>query len=118
MPKSPTPEAAEYQEWREQFLSGPQRRALYEQEAMIGELWLQMVEARQAAGLTQQDIADRLGISKSKVAQIERSGYDTMTLSTLLSYINALGPGFSIEVKIHTPPSDSETVDVPSPVLA
>ena len=115
MPKSPTPEAAEYQEWREQFLSDPQRRALYEQEAMIGELWLQMVEARQAAGLTQQDIADRLGISKSKVAQIERSGYDTMSLSAILDYIQALGPGFSLEVKMHIPPTDRDDVTEKSP---
>ncbi|GIK67594.1 MAG: hypothetical protein BroJett018_53880 [Chloroflexota bacterium] len=103
MPKSPTPEAAEYQEWREQFLSDPQRRALYEQEAMIGELWLQMVEARQGLGITQAEIAKRMGISKRKVAQIERNGYDTMSLSALMDYVHALGPGFSLEVKFHVP---------------
>lgn len=115
MPKLPTPEAAEYQAWREQFLSDPQRRALYEQEAMIGELWLQMIEARQAAGISQQEIADRLGVSKSKVAQIERKGYATMSLSAILDYIHALGPGFSLEVKIHVPPLTSDDVSEDSP---
>lgn len=92
-----------YEEYWEQKMADPKFRALYEQEAMIGELWLQMIEARQAAGISQQDMADRLGISKSKVAQIERNGYATMSLSALMDYIHALGPGFSLEIKIHVP---------------
>ncbi len=51
-------------------------RALYTEEAAKKELWLQLVEARQAAGLTQAELAERLSVSQAQVARIEKSGYD------------------------------------------
>ena len=57
--KSPTRPAKEgarhYQQWREKFLSNPETRVIYEEEAAQSALWLQLVEARNAAGLTQQE---------------------------------------------------------------
>jgi transcriptional regulator with XRE-family HTH domain len=41
------------------------------------ELWLQLVEARQAAGITQAELAKRLGVSQAQVARIEKCGYDS-----------------------------------------
>jgi DNA-directed RNA polymerase specialized sigma subunit len=49
---------------------------LYEEEAAKKELWLQLVEARQAAGLTQAEVAARLAIIQSQVSRIKRRGYD------------------------------------------
>ena|SRR5947209_3031733 len=80
-----------YQEWQNTLLSTPEARAVYKEEAAKKELWLQLVEARQAAGLTQAELAKRLGVSQAQVARIEKCGYDAYTLNTLRRYVQALG---------------------------
>lgn len=92
-----------YIAWRERLLAHPDMQALYEQEAVKKELWLQLLEARQAAGLTQAQLAERLGVSQAQVARIEKRGYDAYTLNTLRRYVAALGAGFEIEVSIKYP---------------
>ncbi|MEP0763101.1 MAG: XRE family transcriptional regulator, partial [Chloroflexota bacterium] len=88
--------------WARQ-MADPAFRALYEEEAAKKALWLQLVEARRAAGLTQQQMAERLGVSQAQVARIEKRGYDAYTLNTLRRYVQALGEGYSLEITIHTP---------------
>src|SRR5215218_6096330 len=88
--------------WARQ-MADPEYRQIYEEEAAKKELWLQLVEARQAAGLTQVEMGKRLGVSQSQVARIEKSGYDAYTLNTLRRYVDALGEGFSLEVRVHMP---------------
>ena len=84
---------------------------MYEEEAAKKELWLQLVEARQAAGLTQAEVAKRLEVSPAQVARIEKRGYDAYTLTTLRRYIEALGEGFSLEVRVrHADPTSRRTV--------
>lgn len=91
--------------WAEQF-DAPGFGAIYDEEAAKKELWLQLVEARQDAGLTQQQLAQRLGVSQSQVAKIERRGYETYTLTTLRRYVEALGQDFRLEVRIsHAQPA-------------
>jgi DNA-binding XRE family transcriptional regulator len=80
-----------YQAWRDALLGDPEAREIYIEEAAKKELWLQLVEARQAAGLTQVELARRLGVSQAQVARIEKSGYDSYTLNTLRRYVQALG---------------------------
>lgn len=92
-----------YQQWRARLWADPEYRAIYAQEAAKSELWLQLVTARQDAGLTQVEMAERLGVSQSQVARIEKDGYDAYTLNTLRRYVAALGEGFSLEVHIHYP---------------
>jgi hypothetical protein len=47
----PDPEGARaYQDWRAMNWADPEFRAIYEEEAARRELWLQLVEARQAEG--------------------------------------------------------------------
>jgi DNA-binding XRE family transcriptional regulator len=87
-----------YQEWRDALLSDPETRAIYNEEAVKKELWLQLVEARQAAGLTQAELARRLGVSQAQVARIEKSGYDAYTLNTLRRYVQALGRTLEVVV--------------------
>ena len=93
----------DYQEWRASLLATPAKRALYAEAAARSDLWLQLVEARQATGLTQRDLAKWLGVSQSQVARVEKRGYDAYTLNTLRRYVQALGDGFSLEVKIPQP---------------
>ncbi len=88
--------------WAKQ-MADPEFRAIYLEEAAKKELWLQLVEARRAAGLTQQQMAERLGVSQAQVARIEKRGYDAYTINTLRRYVAALGDGFSLEVAVRTP---------------
>jgi len=92
--------ARAYERWQKELLSDPETRALYEEEAAKKELWLQLVEARQAAGLTQSQLARRLGVSQPQVARIEQRGYDSYTLRTLRRYLSALNRGFTVEVRV------------------
>jgi predicted XRE-type DNA-binding protein len=91
---------ASYQGWRDELRADPEYQAIYEEEAAKSELWLQLVEARQAAGLTQQQVAERMGVSQAQVARIEKRGYDAYTLRTLRRYLEALGEQFALEVTV------------------
>jgi DNA-binding XRE family transcriptional regulator len=92
-----------FEEERARRMADPEYRAIADEEAQKKELWLQLVEARQAAGLTQEQLARRLGVSQAQVARIEKRGYDAYTLTTLRRYIQALGEGFRLEVKVRQP---------------
>ena len=81
----------------------PEFRRVYEEEAQKKGLWLSLVEARQAAGLTQTEVARRLGVSQAQVARVEKRGYESYTLNTLRRYVGALGEGFSVEVVVRRP---------------
>jgi len=61
------------QQWADGLHSDPAFQQIYEEEASKSELWLQLVEARQAAGLTQQQVAERMGISQSQIARIGKA---------------------------------------------
>ena len=111
-----SPEEKNYLEWRDTFLADPKRRVLYEEEAAKSELWFHLVEARQQAGLTQKEMAERIGVTQSQIARIEKRGYDAYTLNTLRKYIGALGEGYSLEVLIHTPHEQEEQAfRIPAP---
>lgn len=93
-----------YEDYWAKQMADPEFRALYEEEAAKKELWLQLVEARQEAGLTQAEMAERLGVSQAQVARIEKRGYDAYTLTTLRKFVQALGEEFSLTVQVrHTP---------------
>ena len=98
-----------YEEWRDALLANPETRAIYEEEAAKKELWLQLVEARQRAGITQAELARRLGVSQAQVARMEKRGYDTYTLSSLRRYVQALGEGFKLEVSVRQPEPPNST---------
>ncbi|HVA89729.1 MAG TPA: helix-turn-helix transcriptional regulator [Chloroflexota bacterium] len=89
-----------YGEYWAQQMADPEFRAVYKEEAAKKELWLQLGQARQAAGLTQAEVAKRLGVSQAQVARIEKRGYDAYTLTTLRRYVQALGDGFTLQVAV------------------
>jgi DNA-binding XRE family transcriptional regulator len=95
------------QQWRASLVSSPELRRVYEEEAAKKELWLQLVEARQAAGLTQAELAERLGVSQAQVARLEKRGYDAYTLNSLRRYVEALGVGYRLEVSIQSTEPDA-----------
>ena len=92
------------------IMNDPELHALYEYEAQKKELWLQLVEARMAKGLTQRQMAERLNVSQAQVARIEKAGYDCYTLNTLRRYVEALGSDFRLHVVIeHTEPAKEQS---------
>jgi len=88
------------QRWRDELHANPEYQAIYEEESAKSALWLQLVEARLAAGLTQKQLAERIGISQAQVARIEKEDYDSYTLTTLRRYVAALGGEFELEVNV------------------
>jgi predicted XRE-type DNA-binding protein len=96
-----------YERWWGELRADPEYAAIYDEEAAKSELWLQLVEARQAAGLSQRELAARLGVSQAQVARLEKRGYDAYTLSSLRRYVGALGEGYALEVSIRTPAAAS-----------
>ena len=103
---------ASYERWREELQTSPDYQQVYEEEAAKSELWLQLAEARQAAGLTQAEVAKRLGVSQAQVARIEKRGYDAYTLTTLRRYVQALGEGFTLEVRVRQPNDEAHVQPV------
>jgi ribosome-binding protein aMBF1 (putative translation factor) len=93
----------DYQEWRAGLTDTPEKRAKYEAIAAKSDLWLQLVEARQAAGLSQRELAKKLGVSQAQVARLEKRGYDSYSVNSLRRYVEALGEGFGLEVRVHRP---------------
>ncbi|MGH3297502.1 MAG: helix-turn-helix domain-containing protein [Trebonia sp.] len=60
-------------------------------EAHAGAGALRLAEIRKHRHITQQALAETLGVSQSRVSQIERQGIDDTVLSTLAAYVEALG---------------------------
>jgi DNA-binding XRE family transcriptional regulator len=90
----------DHERWSKKFETNPRLKKIYEEESAKMELWLQLVEARQQAGLTQEELAGRIGVSQSQVAKLERAGYDRYTLETLRRYIQALGADFFLDIAV------------------
>ena len=61
---------ASFRRWSEGLVATEEGRRLYEEEAAKQDLWLQLVEARMAAGLTQEELAKRMGVSRAQVSRI------------------------------------------------
>ncbi len=101
---------ASYERWRDGLRDDPDYQELYNEEGARGELWLQLVEARLDAGVTQEEVGARLGVSKARVARIERRGYQDCSLHTLRRYLHALGDGFDLAVSVRRPAEVDEAV--------
>ena len=75
-------------------LSQPEVFAEYEALAPECEILRQMLQAREAAGLTQAEVAERMGTKQPAVTRLESalsSGKHSPSLSTLRSYAKAVG---------------------------
>lgn len=64
-------------------------RARVEQDAYAA--GYRLAELRRHAGMTQQQLAARMGISQARVSSMERGQIDTLTVSSVRAYVDALG---------------------------
>ena len=58
-----------------------------------------LVEIREASGLNQTDVANRLGVPQFCVSRIERGDIDRTEIATVRAYVGALGGEVEIVAK-------------------
>ena len=59
-----------------------------------------MAQARRAVGLTQTELAARMGVSQMQVSRLEGESRRNYTLGALQRYVDALGGEYRLEVNI------------------
>ncbi len=73
------------------FRSNAENERLYRESEVRLDLAERMTEMRHSAGLSQQQLADRVGRKQPFIARLERGAYDRCGLSTLRTFARAMG---------------------------
>lgn len=68
-----------------------EREAAYEEEVINADIARKIYELRSEAGLTQQELADRIGTSRSAICRLEDADYEGHSLSMLKRIAEAVG---------------------------
>ncbi|WP_045210548.1 helix-turn-helix domain-containing protein [Desulfonatronovibrio magnus] len=84
-------------ELKEKLLENPEVRAEYDRLGPEFKLASMLIEARSRAGLSQNDLARRMGMKQASVARIE-SGKFNPSMETLRKYAAATGHELKIEM--------------------
>ena len=87
----------DYEAVKQRLLADPATRAAYEHPPLPIAIARAVVTRRRALGMSQQDLADRLGTSQTQVWRIE-SGQANLTLETLGKLAEVLQ--FALEVRL------------------
>ena len=80
---------------RDKVKADPARAARIAERKRAMELALALADAREAADVSQRELADRLDVSQANVSRIENQ--KDIHLSTLASYVGALGGRLEVE---------------------
>jgi len=86
-----------FEDFKAQLLSDPEVRAAYDALAPEFEIASELVRARLRAGLSQADLARRMGTSQSAIARLE-SGQTLPSTKTLLRFAQATGSRFQFRL--------------------
>lgn len=82
---------------RAKLAANPDLAEAVENEAFIGNVAMQVYEARTEAKLTQKQLADRIGTQQSVISRIEDADYDGHSISMLKKIAGALGKRLRVE---------------------
>jgi DNA-binding XRE family transcriptional regulator len=85
-------------ELKARLLEDPQTRAEYDAQAPEFALAQELIAARIRAGLSQTEVAERMGTSQSAVARLE-SGRSLPSLRTLERYASATGSRAVVKIE-------------------
>jgi ribosome-binding protein aMBF1 (putative translation factor) len=87
-----------FSDFKAVLLADPEVRAIYDELAPEYEIARAVIKARIAAGLTQEQLAQRMGTTQPVIARLE-SGRAKPSMSTLLRVAKATGtrPRFELE---------------------
>ncbi len=95
--------ALSYEDYIAQRPVDPESRARIDahKERMLAEVRAyRLRELRERAGLTQAQLADRIGVGQRQVSKIEHGDLDNARIGTIRNYLEAVGGGLSIEYVI------------------
>jgi predicted transcriptional regulator len=79
------------------LLANPKVKAEYDALAPVFEIAAELLRARLRAGLSQAELADRMGTSQSTIARLE-NGHTLPSTKTLLRYAEATGSKFHVRL--------------------
>jgi predicted XRE-type DNA-binding protein len=93
-----------YRDWRAAQNFDPEEIARGVQQLYKEILQYKLKELRLEQGLTQKQLADKLGVTQNRISKFERLDLEKAELRTIRSYIEALGGEVSIVVTIDDQP--------------
>lgn len=79
--------------------SDPVMRAMIEKELLNGRIATLIYDAREQAGLTQQQLAERIGSRQSVIARLEDADYSGHSLTMLAKIAHALDRQVRVELE-------------------
>lgn len=88
-------EISEDEKERNAYFTDPANAAEIEEQQAKMDLVIALYEARKAAGLTQKQLAEKLGTTQANIADLER-GRRNITFSTLAKYARACGKRIAV----------------------
>jgi len=89
-----------FNDFKQKALANADVRAEYDRLAPEYELRGQLINARMRAGLTQEEVANRMGTTKSAVCRLESvTSKNSPSIQTLLKYAQAVGSELKIDIK-------------------
>ena len=84
---------------KERLLADPETKREYDQLSEEFEFINEILTARTAAGMSQADVAERMGTTQSAIARLESlSGKHSPSIATLQRYASALG--YRLQVRL------------------
>lgn len=83
---------------KQKLMENPEFKAEYESQQPYFEIAMQIIKARIDAGLTQKQLAERLGTTQSVIARIESFDYGRINLQTLQKIADALGMRLQVQL--------------------
>lgn len=84
---------------RREMKTDPVMRAMIEKELLNGRIATLIYDAREQAGLTQQQLAERIGTRQSVIARLEDANYSGHSLTMLAKIAHALDRQVCVELE-------------------
>lgn len=89
----------DFKKFKEKALSRPEVKTEYDRLAPEYALKSQLIKARIKAGLTQEEVAERMGTTKSAVSRLESANsQNSPSINTLAKYAEAVGTELKIKI--------------------
>lgn len=91
-----------YQKWSDvkvELMQDPDFKAAWDASKPLRQLASEVTRIRCEKGLTQKELADRIGTSTSAISRIESLNYGKMSISTLVKIAEALDMELEIRFK-------------------
>ncbi len=103
----------DFREYLAGELRDPAFAAVFEEEKEKVDLAIKLLKIRRRAGLSQKELADRIGTSQSVIARMENPEYSGYSIRMLRRIASALGTRLQIEfrpIKLGTPSRSTSQV--------